>query len=1652
METYFQEIEQKINEIYKIAKKARSLGRDPEFEPEIPQAGDLASRVEKLVGPPRVAEVIRELDKKMPREELALKLVEMIVDGKFGKLNEEKAAEQAIRTALAVLTEGIVIAPLEGITEVKIKRNFDGTPYLALYFASPIRAAGGTAAALAVLAGDFARRKLYLSPYKSDEKEARRFAEEVEIYHASIAREQYKPSEADILFAVHNLPVEITGEPTEKDVSVTAYRDLERIGHNFVRGGAVLALTEGVMQKASKIMKYVSKLNIDGWGWLADIQQISKAPAKDENAPVFPKGETYLGEVIAGRPVFSHPGTEGHRGREGGFRLRYGRSRNTGIAAIGVHPATMVICDDFLAIGTQLKTERPGKGGAVVPVDSIEGPVVKLKDGSVVQVNSVKEALKIRNKVEEILFLGDILVSFGEFLENNHPLMPAGYSEEWWSQEVARALIGKRFDTDLTPYCSPPYPRPSPHLAIRISEELGVPLHPAYTYPYHDFKVEELGELGKWLAGGEPEFEKGGLKRIRVSLDQTPKRLLEELGVPHKVDGEHVLVEEHALPLCRCLGLPEGQRLTRNRLEGTLRSSSTKDVMEIIQTLAGFSLRKKAPTRIGARMGRPEKANPRKMKPPVHVLFPVGMRGGTTRNLVKAAEKEGETYVEVVMLECPKCGSVGLTRKCQNCGTVSKFVKTCSKCKRPITNERCPTCNVRGEFFNKRGLDLKSLFEAALERLQEERPELVKGVQGMTSEYKIPEPIEKGVLRAKHNVYVFKDGTVRFDATNVPLTHFKPREVGTPIERLRELGYTKDIHGKPIENDEQVVELKVQDVIISKAGAEYLLSASRFVDELLQKFYGLPSYYNANSLPDLVGHMVIGLAPHTSVGIAGRIIGFTDASVGYAHPFFHAAKRRDCVHPSTRLLIWDEDHKQLRIERIGKLVDELMNKFPEKTRLADFHGTQILDNPYNWYAISIDPKTHVIVRRKITRFLKGPPPKYWVKFTTSTNRDFISTPDHHLLYFEGEELKAKKMTDVRVEDKVPIATRLLLRDETPSSINLVKELLRTDEKLKKEVKIRGADDFFKMVVKKVGRNKVLESLRMPKYLKKTLRGWYSSVPLSHFEVFVKKDFCKFEDLPNEAVIGLGRDDFVIPSKIPLGSGLMRVLGFYLAEGHARSNGSCYQVSFRTFDKNVAGALIESIKRAFGVKVVKENETKFTICSKIVYLLFTKVWRMGKNARTKRVPKFVYSLSGDLIQEFLSGYFDGNGTVLKSPKRLAFYSINKELLQDIATLLLRNGIFSRYAEIKLGSPGKKLLQKLKFPRETTLYHLKLYGRDLREFARICDSRHPLKRARIESLRKTSVRPTRYIRMNGKTHKMQTFSDFTFDSVKSINQIKDDVCSYCVDVKTEDGEITSKNVLWSNQLFQVRCDGDEDCVMLLLDALLNFSKRFLPSKRGGTMDAPLIFSTRINPTEIDKEAHNMDVMTKYPIEFYEATQHYAKPVEVAKLMETVEQRLGAKKQYEELEFSVHTNEIAAGPYSSRYKTLETMEEKISAQLGLARRIRAVDERDVAERIIEHHFIPDLKGNLRKFATQKFRCVSCNSIHRRVPLNGVCARCGGKLILTVTRGGVEKYLQVAMQVADEYDVSDYTKQRLNLTQYDIKSMFESDAHRQLSLADFL
>jgi DNA polymerase II large subunit len=310
----------------------------------------------------------------------------------------------------------------------------------------------------------------------------------------------------------------------------------------------------------------------------------------------------------------------------------------------------------------------------------------------------------------------------------------------------------------------------------------------------------------------------------------------------------------------------------------------------IVRKTSNLRWEDSVPCRIGARMGRPEKSARRELKPLTHSLYPIGENGGSQKLLIQAAKK-GRIRVEMSRRICQDCGKESPNLICHNrelegnpieCGGKTVERKTRGSSSRRRRGERTT-------------VDLDKLLEVKRRSLGLDRlPALIKAQKELLSEAQTPEPIEKGILRAKHGVSVFRDGTSRYDMIDVPVTHFKPKEIYTSWEKLYQLGYEKDVFGQELNSDEQILELFPQDIIPSLNAEEHLISTCNFVDDLLVRFYKMEPFYNVKTIGDIVGSLAIGLAPHTSGGVLCRIIGWTAASAGYAHPLFHAAKRRNC--------------------------------------------------------------------------------------------------------------------------------------------------------------------------------------------------------------------------------------------------------------------------------------------------------------------------------------------------------------------------------------------------------------------------------------------------------------------------------------------------------------------------------------------------------------------------------------------------------------------------------------------------------------------------------------------------------------------------------------------------------------------------------------
>jgi len=895
---------------YNTAEAARSKGYDPNYGVESRTVFDLADRVNEMLALDQfegLADRLRFLLRTSSKEKTAITISQEIALGRFGRMDTARALEYGVRAGLAVITDGVTVAPVQGIYAVSMKQNDDNSSYASISFAGPMRSAGGTEAAFSLVIADVTAKKLGLSNYRAREEEIGRYTEELRIYEREVGNFQYRVTDEDIRAAISNLPVEIEGVETDP-IEVVVHRNLKRVGTDRVRGGALRVLNDGVIGRSHKLEKKLASLNVLGWEWLALLGGGTQQSVNETE-----HAGAHFDEVISGRAVISSPG------RRGGFRLRYGRCFNTGLSTIGIHPAVADLLDYPVVAGTQVKVDQPGKAATIAFVDSIEGPTVLLNDGSVKRIEDTKEVEGMRDKLARVMDLGDILISFGDFLESNKNLYPSPYVVEWWAQDVENAMNtltrqdplrghGIPEERIMAILNDPLKAWVSATEAFSLSETLNVPLHPRYAFRFDRLSTADLKELRQVAHVSDGQ----------VVIDVTShhiKWILERLLLPHKLAGSSAIVEgEDATAFSRLLSLSSEKTP----------SESCRDSLELVKELSGIRVGRQTTTTVGVRVGRPEKAMLRHLKPPVHALFPVGSAGGPSRNLLSATIKE-TIDVDLVNLVCPSCGERRTSIRCDQCGEETQRFLTCPRCNLDTNDSTCPSCKIKTLTHSKTRYDLKPRLKFAMERIPHNPSKPVKGVRGLISQSKMPELIEKGIIRSNNDVFVYKDGTIRIDVTNAPLTHFRPKDIQTDMQTLARLGYTEDHKGEPLSKEDQILEIKPQDIILPVEIAIDLFHISKFVDEELLSLYGLQPFYKAKDPSDLIGRILIGLAPHTSVGVVGRLIGFARTQVCYASPCWHAAKRRDCDGDGDSLLLLLDALLNFSTEYIPSQIGGLMD-------------------------------------------------------------------------------------------------------------------------------------------------------------------------------------------------------------------------------------------------------------------------------------------------------------------------------------------------------------------------------------------------------------------------------------------------------------------------------------------------------------------------------------------------------------------------------------------------------------------------------------------------------------------------------------------------------------------------------------------------------
>ncbi|MFW6282448.1 MAG: hypothetical protein ACOC1P_00140 [Minisyncoccales bacterium] len=501
---YFENLKKEVDFVYEVANEARSKGYDPEDEVEIPLAMNMAEKVVGLISTvypqmqgsgiaKRITALEEEFGKLDPT--VVFKIAEEVSEEKFCKFNSVlESMDAGIRIGLAYQTLAVVSSPIEGYTGLEVGKTREGKDYILANFSGPIRSAGTTASCIALILIDFLREKFGFAKYDPTEDEIKRVYAELADFHERITNLQYMPTEEEALFIARNMPFQVGGDPSEK-LEVSNYKNLDRVSTNYLRSGFCLVMAEGLAQKAPKgfrlfNMARANGVKATGFDWLEEYVKIHEkrtlGKSKTGDSP------TYIKDLVAGRPVYGHPS------ESGGFRFRYGRGRNSGFSAASLHPATMGITDDFIAIGTQLKIEKPTKGCAMTVCDEIEGPIVRLKDGSVKQLYSAEEAKKIYPDVDEIIYLGDMLFPFSDLTNRNAGLIKPGYVEEWWNLDLKE----KGFSGDVN------YKNVSFEEAIEISKKYNVPLYPKYIFYWKEIDKVKFLDLINFLSFAKYEEDK----------------------------------------------------------------------------------------------------------------------------------------------------------------------------------------------------------------------------------------------------------------------------------------------------------------------------------------------------------------------------------------------------------------------------------------------------------------------------------------------------------------------------------------------------------------------------------------------------------------------------------------------------------------------------------------------------------------------------------------------------------------------------------------------------------------------------------------------------------------------------------------------------------------------------------------------------------------------------------------------------------------------------------------------------------------------------------------------------------------------------------------------------------------------------------------
>ena len=153
--------------------------------------------------------------------------------------------------------------------------------------------------------------------------------------------------------------------------------------------------------------------------------------------------------------------------------------------------------------------------------------------------------------------------------------------------------------------------------------------------------------------------------------------------------------------------------------------------------------------------------------------------------------------------------------------------------------------------------------------------------------------------------------------------------------------------------------------------------------------------------------------------------------------------------------------------------------------------------------------------------------------------------------------------------------------------------------------------------------------------------------------------------PSTWRVGGKRESCRIPAALPLTDDVLRLFGYYVAEGNCQDRYFILANRHPVLRRRIEGSLT-----SLGMHFHVRQSSDYSVASKALTTLLGK--SCGENAAAKRLPDFWPQLADAALGILLRAYFDGDATVTRNGEVIAT-TASRSLASDLAYALKRFGI-------------------------------------------------------------------------------------------------------------------------------------------------------------------------------------------------------------------------------------------------------------------------------------------------------------------------------------------------------------------------------------------